>query len=218
MDCCFPRKFFLLYLPAWAFPTYVQLSSDISNTDQELIARIVKGDESAFGELFQRYWERLYLSANRRLADAELAKEVVHDIFLDIWRRRESLSITHVPAYLAKALHYRIINKLVVKKDTFFFDILENPGTSGYTADKELLEKDFTALLSSWLDVLPRRRREIFVRYYFQHLSTREIAAQLDISNKTVQNQLSMAVQFLRAHFGHLLPVLLLVQEITRRP
>lgn len=193
------------------------LSSDISNTDQELIAQVIQGDERAFGQLFQRYWERLYLSANRRLADPELAKEVVHDVFLDLWRRRESLAITHLPAYLGKALHYRIINKLVAKKDTFFFDVLEDPGTSLYAADQSLLEKDFTALLSSWLEVLPERRRDIFVRYYFQHLTAPEIAAQLDISTKTVQNQLSLAVQYLRAHFGHLLPVLLLMEELSRR-
>jgi RNA polymerase sigma-70 factor (family 1) len=175
----------------------------------------MQGSEDAFGKLFQRYWERLYTTASRKLADPELAKEIVHDVFLDIWRRRETLAISNVPAYLGKALHYRIINEIVKKKDTFFFDVLENPGASLYAADQALLEKDFTALLSSWLEALPERRREIFVRYYFQHLSAREIAEQLNLSTKTVQNQLSLAVQFLRGRFGHLLPLLLLVQEIT---
>lgn len=173
------------------------------------------GSEAAFGKLFQRYWEKLYITAGRKLGDTSLGKEVVHDVFLDLWRRRETLAITNLPAYLGKALHYRIINKMVGKKDTFFFDVLENPGASLYAADQALLEKDFTALLSSWIAALPERRREIFVRYYFQHLTTQEIASQLDISQKTVQNQLSIAVQFLRAHFGHLLPVLLLAATIS---
>lgn len=172
------------------------------------------GSEDAFGKLFQRHWEKLYVSASRKLADKELAREVVHDVFLDLWRRRETLEIANVPAYLGKALHYRVINKLVGKKDTFFFDILENPGPSLYEADQALLEKDLTDLISAWITVLPERRREIFVRYFFEHLTTKEIADSLDISQKTVQNQLSISVQYLRTHFGHLLPLLLLMQGI----
>ncbi|PUZ23853.1 RNA polymerase sigma-70 factor, ECF subfamily [Chitinophaga costaii] len=191
------------------------MSSESEHIDQELIRQMAAGSEAAFGKLFQRYWEKLYITAGRKLGDTSLGKEVVHDVFLDLWRRRETLAITNLPAYLGKALHYRIINKMVGKKDTFFFDVLENPGASLYAADQALLEKDFTALLSSWIAALPERRREIFVRYYFQHLTTQEIASQLDISQKTVQNQLSIAVQFLRAHFGHLLPVLLLAATIS---
>lgn len=173
------------------------------------------GSEDAFGKLFQKYWERLYVSASRKLADAELAKEVVHDVFLDLWRRRQELQISNVPAYLGKALHYRVINKLVAKKDTFFFDVLENPGPSLYEADQPLLEKDLTSLIGAWIAALPERRREIFVRYYFQHLTTKEIAEELNISQKTVQNQLSITVQYLRANYGHLLPMLLLLQVLS---
>jgi RNA polymerase sigma factor (sigma-70 family) len=136
-------------------------------------------------------------------------------VFLDLWKRRQELQITNVPAYLGKALHYRVINKLIAKKDTFFFDILENPGPSLYEADQPLLEKDLAALISAWIEALPERRREIFVRHYFQHLSTQEIAQELNISRKTVQNQLSITLQYLRDNYGHLLSVLLLIHIIS---
>ena len=191
------------------------MSGEQLHNDQDLIAQMAIGSEDAFGKLFQKYWEKLYLSACRKLADEELAKEVVHDVFLDLWRRRQELQITNVPAYLGKALHYRVINKLISKKDTFFFDILENPGRSLYEADQPLLEKDLTALIGAWIEALPERRREIFVRYYFQHLTTEEIAGELNISRKTVQNQLSITVQYLRANYGHLLSVLILLQTIS---
>lgn len=178
---------------------------------------MAEGSRDAFGKLFQKYWEKLYVSASRKLSDAELAKEVVHDIFLDLWRRRETIQITHLPAYLQKALHYRVINHLLARKDTFFFDVLENPGTSLYEADQQLLEKDLTALISSWVEALPEKRREIFVRHYFQHLTTKEIAEEMNISQKTVQNQLSLSLQFLRTNYGHLLPLLFLFQEISQK-
>lgn len=192
------------------------MSNEITNTDHELIEQVAAGSEDAFGKLYQKYWEKLYLTAAKKLGDRELAREIVHDIFLDLWRRRQELSITHLPAYLHKAIQYRIINKLVGKKDMFFFEILENSGSSLYEADQALLAKDLNTLVASWVEALPERRRQIFVRYYFQQLSTREIAEDLQLSTKTVQNQLNISIQFLRTRFGHMLSLLTLLEEIAR--
>jgi RNA polymerase sigma-70 factor (ECF subfamily) len=184
-----------------------------SDTDQELLSLIKTGSEIAFQQLFQRHWEKLFVSASKKLGDQELAQELVHDLFLDLWRRREELAIVNLPAYLGKALQYRIINKLISKKDKFFFELLENTEESLYKADQALLEKDLTALIISWAEILPERRRHIFIQYYLHHLTTLEIADNLKISQKTVQNQLSISIQDLKAHFGHLLILLVLLDE-----
>lgn len=184
-----------------------------TDADQELLSLIKTGSETAFQQLFQRHWEKLYVAASKKLGDQELAQELVHDLFLDLWRRREELSILNLPAYLGKALQYRIINKLISKKDKFFFELLENTEESLYKADQALLEKDLTSLIISWAEILPERRRQIFIQYYLHHLTTQEIAENLQISQKTVQNQLSISVQDLRAHFGHLLALLILLDE-----
>ncbi len=172
------------------------------------------GSEDAFGKLYHKYWEKTYLTASKKLGDTELAKEMVHDIFLDLWRRRQELTITYLPAYVNKAVNYRVINALIQKKDHFFFDLLENPRQSFYEADLAIREKDLIDLVSSWIEVLPEKRREIFVKYYFEHLTTDEIAQDLQISRKTVQNQLSLSIQYLRAHYGHLLSLLILLQKL----
>lgn len=192
------------------------MSGELLYTDHYLIEKIALGSEQALTLLFERHWERLYLSAYRKLADDQAAREVVNDVFMDLWRLRSQLDIANVPAYLGKALHNRVINKLVRKKDTYFFDILESQGTSLYEPDQSLLEKDLISLIGVWIETLPERRREIFVRYYFDHLTTAEIAQQLGISQKTVQNQLSIAVQYLRSHYGHLLPALLLLEALLK--
>ncbi|UYQ94185.1 sigma-70 family RNA polymerase sigma factor [Chitinophaga horti] len=193
------------------------MSGETTNTDQDLIARIAAGSEEALGQLFERYWEQLYLSAYRKLADDQLAREVVNDVFMDIWRLRGQRDISNVPAYLGKAVYNRVINKLVGKKDVYFFDILENHGASLYEADQNLLQKDLIAMIGAWITTLPERRREIFIRHYFEHLTTAEIAEKMGISQKTVQNQLSAAVQYLRTHYGHLLPALMLMQSFFPR-
>ena len=175
------------------------------------------GSEQAFDALYKRYWEKAYMTAARKLNDKELAKEIVHDIFLDLWKRRQELVITHFTAYLNKAVNYRIINALVQKKDNFFFDILENPQASFYEADLAIREKELIELVSSWIEVLPEKRREIFVKHYFQHLTTEEIAENLQVSRKTVQNQLSLSIQYLRANYGHLLSVLVVLERISTK-
>lgn len=193
------------------------MANDALHTDHELISQMAAGGENAFTQLYQRHWQKLYLTACKKIQDKDAAREIIHDIFLDLWRRRQELAVANLPAYLHKALHYRIINRIVSKKDLFFFEILESSGKSLYEADQALLAKDFTALIATWVEALPERRRQIFVRYYFQHLTTKEIAESLQISTKTVQNQLNISVQFLRARFGHLLSLLIMLEEISRQ-
>jgi RNA polymerase sigma-70 factor (ECF subfamily) len=176
---------------------------------------MVIGSEQAFGTLYKRYWEGAYVTACKKLNDRELAKEIVHDIFLDLWKRRQELVITHFAAYLNKAVNYRVINTIIQKKDNFFFNLLENPQQSFYEADLAIREKELIELVSSWIEVLPEKRREIFVKHYFQHLTTEEIADSMQISRKTVQNQLSLSIQYLRAHYGHLLSLLILLEKMS---
>jgi RNA polymerase sigma-70 factor (ECF subfamily) len=191
------------------------LSHSYQHTDQELLGQMAIGSELAFSSLYKRYWDKAYVTAARKLDDKELAKEIVHDIFLDLWKRRQELVITHFSAYLNKAVNYRIINALIQRKDNFFFDLLDNPQQSFYEADLAIREKELIDLVSSWIEVLPEKRREIFVKYYFQHLTTEEIASSMQISRKTVQNQLSLSIQYLRAHYGHLLSLVILLESIS---
>jgi RNA polymerase sigma-70 factor (ECF subfamily) len=81
-----------------------------SYTDLQLLESLRQSDENAFTELYNRYCEQLYRSAYRKLTDKEQAKEIVHDVLVDIWKRRATLSIEYLPAFLEKAVRFRIIN------------------------------------------------------------------------------------------------------------
>jgi RNA polymerase sigma-70 factor (ECF subfamily) len=180
-----------------------------NHTDEQLLQLMKENNEVAFTELYNRYWERLYISACKKVRDKEQAKEIVHDVFLDIWKRREKISVNHLPAYLETAVRYRV-------KAPAFFDLIESLTNdemthSPYEADFSLLAKDMEELIEAWIEVLPESRRQIFVRHYFQQLSAQEIAQEMNLSPKTVQNQLSLSLQYLRSRFGHLLSVLLLL-------
>jgi RNA polymerase sigma-70 factor (ECF subfamily) len=109
-----------------------------------------------------------------------------------------------------------VINFVNREKAPAFFDLIDSLTNdemthSPYEADFSLLAKDMEELIEAWIEVLPESRRQIFVRHYFQQLSAQEIAQEMNLSPKTVQNQLSLSLQYLRSRFGHLLSVLLLL-------
>lgn len=178
-------------------------------TDEQLIALLKESDEAAFSEIYDRYRQRLYRSACRKLAAPEQAEEIVQDVFLDIWKRREQLEIRHLPAYLEQAVRFRLINFVTRQKMPAFFDLFETVLFSPYEADLLLKQKDLINLIKAWIDVLPKTQRHIFIQYYLQELSVKEIAHAMELSPKTVQNNLSLSLQYLRTRLSALSTVLL---------
>lgn len=177
-------------------------------TDEQLISLLARSDEAAFTEIYDRYWNRLYQSACRKQADKEQAKEIVHDVFLDIWKRREGLTISHLPAYLEQAVRFRLINYINRNKIPAFFDLFETLLFSPYEADQLLKQKDFIKLLEGWVDTLPETQRRIFIQYFLKELSVKEIALEMNLSPKTIQNNLSLSLRHLRTRFGTLAVIL----------
>ncbi|MBN9384048.1 MAG: sigma-70 family RNA polymerase sigma factor [Chitinophagaceae bacterium] len=184
-----------------------------SYTDLQLLQSLRQSDEGAFTELYNRYWERLYRSAYRKLTDKEQAKEIVHDVLVDIWRRREDLSIEYLPAYLEKAVRFRTINYISRHQAPAFFDLFETALRSPFEADSQINMQEFMRLLEAWIELLPEKRRRIFIKYYFENLSAREIAREMDLPLKTVQNNISLALQYLRNRFSHLLVLMILMSH-----
>ncbi|NLU91692.1 RNA polymerase sigma factor [Chitinophaga sp. Ak27] len=178
------------------------------HTDEQLIALLKCGDEGAFTEIYDRYWNQLYRSACRKKADREQAKEIVHDVFLDIWKRRETLNISYLPAYLEQAVRFRLINYINRNKIPAFFDLFETLLFSPYEADQVLKQKDLIKLLEGWVDILPETQRRIFIQYFLKELSVKEIAVEMNLSPKTIQNNLSLSLRHLRTRFGTLVAIL----------
>lgn len=182
-------------------------------TDQQLLSSLKHSEERAFTEIYNRYWEQLYRSACRKLNDAAPAKEIVHDVLIDIWKRRETLAVDHLPAYLEKAIRFRVINYLNRHKATSFLDAFQTILYSPFEADSQVNMQDFLKLLNAWIDALPEKRRQIFLKHYFENLSAREIALELNLSTKTVQNNLSITTQQLKAWLSQLMTLMMVVSS-----
>jgi RNA polymerase sigma-70 factor (family 1) len=181
------------------------------NNDNELLVLLAQDNRNAFELLYRRYWLELYDAAYQRLKNNQQAEDIVQDIFVNLWIRRDLVKIENLRAYLHAAVRFRVLN--YVQRDLAseaFYEPFEAIASYQSGADGILLEKEMMQLVLLYADTLPEKRRQIFLMRLNENLSTREIADQLRISQKTVQNQLGTAIHGLRAHISPLLIFFLL--------
>lgn len=175
-------------------------SSEKSLADEALVLQQIElGNEQAFKLLFESHWEKVYAEAYKRLKNSDDAQDVVQEIFTHIWMNRHSLNIQNVEAYLHIAVRNRVIKLLSKQKPVHsFFDLLETIPEKACAADSNILWKELYRAYENLLQTLPPKRQEIFKMRYQDGLSTKDIATQLGIKRKTIQNQLGKAIDTLK--------------------
>ena len=168
--------------------------------DSELVRLLLQDDKNAFDELYRRYWPILFNAAFKRLGTIDLSKDITQEVFIDLWLRRGKVQIENIQAYLLTAVRFQVLKLISLEKNNGrFIEPFENMAISSFNADGDIIDKELVNLFETWLNTLPGKRKAIFVMHYVEKLSTKEIAERLDISQKTVQNQLGNAVQGLRS-------------------
>ncbi|WP_293744239.1 sigma-70 family RNA polymerase sigma factor [uncultured Pedobacter sp.] len=173
--------------------------------DHALFDLLKQGDEVAFGKIYTLYWIELYNAAYKRLPEKEKCQDIIQNIFTDLWNRKAELDLENPVAYLHTAVRFQVLKHIARSpKNSFFGESFENKLISPLQADGILLEKEVAELITLFIKALPEKRRKIFVMHYFEGLSTAKIAFELNISQKTVQNQLTVATQALRLRLTHL--------------
>lgn len=179
-----------------------ELQEQTSN-DQLLLQQLQSNDAAAFDALYDRYWKLVYSAAYKRLKDENYAKDITQDIFLQLWQRRHQLTITHLPAYLYTAVRNNVLKWMEkTQRITPVPELLEQTANEG--ADAALLRKEFMIKYENLINTLTASQQQIFRMRYQQELSTAEIAEKLNISRKTVQNQLGKSMNNLRELLGSL--------------
>jgi len=181
-------------------------------TDDELAAMLTDGSEAAFDLIYERYWKKLYNEAFKRINDSADSEEIVQDIFIDLWNKRADRQIDNLRGYLLGAVRYQVYAVYHRRKTLpAFEEPLDYMAFSSDDADSDYLRDELLSSIRLWLETQPEKRREIFRLRFLEGLSTLEIAEQLDISRKTVQNQLNTSQQSLRESIGRLLTLLILL-------
>ncbi len=184
-------------------------------TDNLLLEQIRSGNKKSFDVLFDRHWESSLNNAYKRTKDLDAAKDIVQEIFTQLWINRET-QIENLPAYLNISIRNRVIKFFAKQKPIHpFFDALDNLSEKNSQADTQLLWKEFYRSYEYLLESLPPRRKDIFRLRVQDGLSTKVIATQLGIKRKTVQNQLGKAIETLKVSLIRLFTIGILLGLFT---
>lgn len=160
-----------------------------------------EGDEGAFTEIYNRYWQVLFNVAANKTDSLSEAEELVQDLFFDIWKRRETIHLTsNLRAYLAVALKYRVINLLARRQRKRRFErhaggkqALADMSTEQWLGFNELSER-----IARLVAGLPDKCRLVYQMKKEIGYTQREIAVELQISEKAVEAHISRALKALR--------------------
>ncbi|MBO9727882.1 MAG: RNA polymerase sigma-70 factor [Chitinophaga sp.] len=167
--------------------------------DDELLLLIKKGEVHAFNEIYFRHFTTLYRFAYNILKNEEECSDAIQEIFVWIWENREKLDITSLKNYLIASVKYRLAR--VIQTSRRHAEIIAaNIPVAAFTVIEDDIEaRELKKVISDWTETLPPRARQIFQLSREQHLSNKEIALQLGISEKTVENQITIALKKLRS-------------------
>ncbi len=178
-------------------------------TDTELISFLRKDDSLAFNEIYDRYMQYAYRAAYNILQDEDVCLDIVQDIFVWLWQKRASLEIPNLKSYLYTATKYRMLNE--IRDGRFRQDVLTQMAlvTNRTTFDGcELELKELKRFIEQITKTLPVAAREIFTLSRQEQLSHREIAERLNLSEKTVRNQINISLKRIRLSFTRFVIVL----------
>jgi len=173
-------------------------------TDQDLAILLKEGNHAAYAELYKRYYRLLFVHAYKRLGDEDHAKDIIQELFTKIWEKRETFYLkSSFSGYFFTSINNRIIDHFlkegVKEKYINSFACFLEQGES--KADYLVREKQLAALIENEIGQLPQKMREIFELSRKHHLSHKEIAERLSLSEKTVDRQVSNALMRLKDKF-----------------
>jgi RNA polymerase sigma-70 factor, ECF subfamily len=193
----------------------------MSETEVGIFRLIQKGDITSFELLYMELQPRLYAFSRKFIDNPEEARDVVQEVFSEFWERKKDLDIkTSLKSYLFSMLHNKCLNIIreqkTHKKYTSYTELkLKEVELSHYNAVFEshssIYLTDINTLLEKGIQDLPENCREIFKLSRIKGLDNKQIAEQLNLSVRTVENQIYRALKSLKENLSDYLTVICLI-------
>ncbi len=171
----------------------------MSDIPVDLLQQFQRDREEGIPVLFREYYPRVCNIIYRYVGDKELAEDLAQDVFLKLWQKKDRIKVnTSLKAYISRmasneAISYLRKHRQLTKVDEKEAWLIESKRT-----DEGIVEGELAERISATLQALPPKCRQVFLLSRQEELSYREIATRLDISIKTVENQMGKALKIFR--------------------
>ena len=163
-----------------------------------LLHSIKLDDKISFEQIYRQFWSKLYIYAFNVLRERELCEDIVQEVFIDLWTKRNKVQISDLHSYLFQSVKFQIFNhfrKSKYKKQLLMkFDLINTQ----YNIDELYEKEELKAQIKEEISKLPEQRRIIFEMSRYEGLTNKEISEKLNISVQTVKNQISQSLKFIR--------------------
>ena len=168
--------------------------------EKDLFEKIKKGNEKAFEILFHKYYSHMCSFAAKIINDDVAAEEIVQDFFVKLWEKREQLFIeTSLKNYFFRSVKNLCLNYIQHNKTKLrYAQVVISEVENTFSDDSNYPETDLHEKIEESINSLPEKRQEIFRLSRQEGLKYHEIAQKLNISIKTVETQMSLAIKTLR--------------------
>lgn len=170
-----------------------------SYNNENLLILLAKSDESAFTEMYNRYWKKIFVIAYNRLKEIEEAEDITHDVFASLWSNRTKSKIECLENYLATAAKYSVLAKIKRKERQRLYNVsAEQAPVFELPLEASLHYKKILEIVKDEVEKLPEKCKLIFKYSRNDGMPVKQIAGELNVSPKTVENQINKALKQLR--------------------
>ena len=178
-----------------------------------------KFDRKNYEQIFRNHYSELCSYANNFMDDLDDAEEIVQEVFVKVWEIRNEINISNsVRAYFFRSVRNACLNKKKhIKIREEYKEHNEREIDSNFVDLENIIDASELELkIRNSIDKLPTERRKIFIMSRYDELKYQEIADKLNISVKTVENQMGSALKFLRNELSEYIKILIILLTIYK--
>ena len=171
--------------------------------DRLLVGKVKLGCALSYAKLFEIYGDKLYYFALGYIKSPIEAEGVVQDVFVKVWEKRESLKLECSFKSYIFTIAFNLVKKVFNKRKRLrkYIDSKEIIHGFDFSTENQIEYNFMMEWLNNLVGEMPERRRETFIQSRFNGLPVKEIAKEMNVSPKTVENQITAALKFIKAHW-----------------
>jgi len=168
----------------------------------DLLHRLKQGDKQAYEKIYFTFSKELLYAAYKKTGDKIVAEELVQNIFISLWEKRQELQVDNLQAYLFGALKLSVMNhirRLVIQNKYMEYQTLTYTEDHQDTANLVDLH-DLSSIIEESINSLPEKTQEVFRLSRYQHQSTKDISTELKISEKAVEYHITRSIKRIKEY------------------